>query len=74
MTRNLDTRVEITCPIIDQNIQQELLETFDKCWKDNVKARVLCIDQENAYRRNKKSPVRSQFALYDYYLEKLQND
>ena len=74
MTRNLDTRVEITCPIFDRNIQQQILDTFDKCWKDNVKARVLSIDQDNAYRRNKKSPVRSQFALYDYYQEKLQNE
>ena len=74
MTRNLDSRVEITCPIYDKNIQEELLETFDICWRDNVKARVLSIDQDNAYRRNKKSPVRSQFALYDYYLKKLENE
>ena len=74
MTRNLDSRVEITCPIYDEKIQQELLETFDICWRDNVKARVLSIDQDNAYRRNKKKPVRSQFALYEYYQEKLQKD
>lgn len=71
MTRNLDTRVEITCPIYDFNIQKELLETFDICWRDNVKARVLSIDQDNAYRQIKKPAVRSQFVLYDYYLDKL---
>jgi len=74
MTRNLDSRVEITCPIYDNNIQKELLETFDICWSDNVKARELSIEQDNAYRRNKKKPVRSQFALYEYYQKKLQKE
>jgi polyphosphate kinase len=39
MTRNLDGRVEVTCPIYDQNIKQELIDNFDLGWKGNVKAR-----------------------------------
>ena len=38
MRRNLDTRVEISCPIYDQQIKEEILETFAICWSDNVKA------------------------------------
>ncbi|HKJ48494.1 MAG TPA: polyphosphate kinase 1, partial [Christiangramia sp.] len=38
MTRNLDQRVEISCPIYDADIKQELIETFDISWNDNVKA------------------------------------
>ncbi|NKI31925.1 polyphosphate kinase 1 [Croceivirga thetidis] len=71
MTRNLDYRVEVGCPIYDEDVQQELMETFDICWSDNVKARVFSEKQDNAYRDNDKPRVRSQFALYDYYKKKL---
>ncbi|NAS12089.1 polyphosphate kinase 1 [Poritiphilus flavus] len=70
MTRNLDNRVEVGCPIYDKGIKKELLDTFEISWKDNVKARVFNKDQDNAYRKNDKKKVRSQFAMYDYYLEK----
>ncbi|MFS4467723.1 polyphosphate kinase 1 [Maribacter sp. 2210JD10-5] len=71
MTRNLENRVEVGCPIYDADIKQELLDTFEISWNDNVKARVFNEAQDNAYRRNDKKKVRSQFALYDYYLNKL---
>lgn len=71
MGRNLDTRVEITCPIYDKGIQQELLDTFEICWNDNVKARVISESQDNSYVKNNKPQLRSQLALYDYYLQKL---
>ena len=74
MTRNLDYRVEITCPIYDSDIQKELMETFEICWGDNVKARAITCKQDNAYRKNNKPPLRSQFALYDYYTEKLEKE
>ena len=72
MTRNMDYRVEITCPIYDEEIQKELIDTFEICWSDNVKARVISTKQDNAYRRSNKPPLRSQFALYDYYSEKVE--
>ncbi|GGD98089.1 polyphosphate kinase 1 [Planktosalinus lacus] len=71
MSRNLDTRVEIACPIYDKDIQQELQDTFDICWKDNVKARVISKKQDNAYKKNNLPKVRSQVETYDYYLKKL---
>ena len=74
MTRNLDLRVEIACPIYDEAIQQELIDTFEICWKDNVKARIISEKQDNAYLRNNKPALRSQFALYDYYLKKIQKE
>ncbi len=73
MTRNLDRRVEVSCPIYDEDIKLELMETFDISWNDNVKARILSKDQDNAYIRNEKEKVRSQVAAYDYYLQKLGN-
>lgn len=71
MSRNLDNRVEISCPIYDEDIKAELIDTFEISWSDNVKARIISENQDNAYRRNDEPTVRSQFKLYDYYLEKL---
>ena len=71
MTRNLDNRVEVMCPIYDNEIKNELLETFEICWSDNVKARIQSANLENKYRTtNQKQVVRSQVALYNYYLDK----
>jgi polyphosphate kinase len=71
MTRNLDFRVEVGCPIYDEDIKKELLDTFEISWNDNVKARVFNTSQDNTYRENKNIQIRSQFAMYDYYLDKL---
>lgn len=71
MTRNIDYRVEITCPIYDQDIKKELIEVFDICWNDNVKARIIDEDQSNTYKVTSGEKYRSQFVLYDYYKEKL---
>lgn len=73
MTRNIDKRVEVSCPIYDEDIKKELLDTFNIGWSDNVKARVFSEKQDNAYRENQLIKVRSQFATYDYYLEKISN-
>ncbi|MDX1278234.1 MAG: polyphosphate kinase 1, partial [Oceanihabitans sediminis] len=70
MTRNIDHRVEVSCPIYDEDIKQELIDTFNICWSDNVKARILNEKQNNKYKRNNKPKVRSQFETYNYYLKK----
>lgn len=71
MTRNIENRVEVGCPIYDEEIKKELLDTFEIAWSDNVKARVFNEEQDNAYLRNDKPKVRSQFATYEYYLDKM---
>ena len=72
MTRNIENRVEVTCPIYDDNIKNELMDTFEICWSDNVKARLLNSSKTNEYKTdNSEKKVRSQFATYDYYLNKL---
>jgi len=73
MTRNLENRVEVGCPIYDTEIKQELIDTFDISWNDNLKARIFNEAQDNPYRESESGrEVRSQFALYDYYLNKLE--
>lgn len=71
MTRNLDHRVEVGCPIYDEEIKQELIDTFEISWNDNVKARVFNEQQDNIYRKNDAPRLRSQFAMYEYYVKKL---
>ncbi|SDS29065.1 polyphosphate kinase [Formosa sp. Hel1_31_208] len=71
MTRNIENRVEVSCPIYQEDIKQELMDVFDICWRDNVKARQIDASQNNTYRTNNNPKVRAQFALYDYYKEKL---
>jgi len=71
MTRNLDNRVEVGCFIYDEEIKQELIDTFEISWNDNVKARVFNGEQDNKYRESEGPRLRSQFAMYDYYKDKL---
>ena len=72
MGRNLDNRVEISCPIYDEEIKKELIDTFEISWKDNVKARIISGKALNRYRKNDEEPFRSQFKLYEYYKQKLE--
>ncbi|WP_411768712.1 polyphosphate kinase 1 [Winogradskyella sp. A3E31] len=72
MTRNIDNRVEVTCPIYNEDIKSELQDIFEICWNDNVKARIIDEEQSNAYKKQTEPLVRSQFATYDYYLKRLE--
>lgn len=73
MTRNLDRRIEIACPIYDKNIQQELRDFIQIQLKDNTKARIINTKQDNPYKKitMDEEPVRSQIKLHNYYKEKL---
>lgn len=71
MTRNIENRVEVSCPIYQEDIKQELLDVFKICWNDNEKARLIDETQSNEYKSSGKPKVRAQFALYDFYKEKL---
>ncbi|WP_315144349.1 polyphosphate kinase 1 [Capnocytophaga leadbetteri] len=70
MTRNISFRVEVGCPIYDEAIKQELIDTFEISWADNVKARVIDQAQDNHYRPHTLPAQRSQVALYEYYQQK----
>lgn len=74
MTRNLDGRVEVTCPIYDPEIKKELIDNFDLGWKGNVKARYHSQKLDNKYKiRKENEPVfRAQLETYKYYQNKLE--
>ena len=69
MTRNLDGRVEVTCPIYQDDIKKQLIDTFEVGWKGNVKARFHSEKLDNKYRIRKENEVifRAQHETYNYY-------
>jgi polyphosphate kinase len=68
MTRNLDRRVEVICPIYDTDIKKTLIQFFNISFKDNVKARILNDTLTNDFRKRKanEKPYRSQFEMYEF--------
>ena len=68
MTRNLDYRVEVLCPIFDEKAQRLIQDVLDQQWHDNVKARVLDQNQLNHYVDTKKkvARIRSQESIHRY--------
>ncbi|NML23922.1 polyphosphate kinase 1 [Pseudoflavitalea sp. G-6-1-2] len=67
MVRNLDHRVEATCPILDDKIKRVLKNIIEIQLLDNVKARILDNELSNRYVRDRKQKkVRSQLEIYQY--------
>ena len=71
MTRNIDNRVEVACPILDPQLQKELLDTFMISWNDNVKARLVNGKEQNSFVSTDSSRLRSQWAMYEYFKNQL---
>ncbi|MCH1452914.1 MAG: polyphosphate kinase 1 [Flavobacteriaceae bacterium] len=73
MTRNIENRVEVACPVYDKELQQQILDTFNISWNDNTKGRIVNQNPQNKMIRPKKgdTQVRSQWMTYDYYKNKL---
>lgn len=66
MTRNIEHRIEVTCPVFDKGIRKEMKEIFNLQWKDNVKARILDASLSNEFVKPGKKEIRSQAEVYDY--------
>ena len=73
MTRNIENRVEVGCPIYDKDLQQEILDIFYISWNDNIKARVVNKSPQNKIVTPSKDEFinRSQWETYAYYKKKL---
>lgn len=68
MTRNLDYRVEVLCPVRDKSACETIQTVLDIQWHDNVKARVVDREQKNKLvaRKGKSPTIRSQEAIHTY--------
>lgn len=73
MTRNLDHRVEVGCPIHDEEHQRELDHIMSLHLGDNVKARVIDGNLENRYvsAKKHKQAIDSQSAIYEHFKDKI---
>lgn len=74
MTRNMDNRIEVGCPVYDPVLQRQILDLLEIQFKDTLKARVIDKEQTNRYvRRGNRKKLRSQVEIY-HYLKKKEND
>ena len=61
MTRNLDHRVEVSCPVYDPKLRKKIQLILDTQWNDCVKARVIDERQKNTLNpRGNRKKIRSQ--------------
>ncbi len=72
MTRNLDHRIEVVCPVKSVPLKNELLDILKIQLTDNTKARWLHPDKMNEFRQfeNSHVEVRSQEVIHRYLHEK----
>ncbi len=73
MTRNIENRVEVACPVYDNELQEQILDTFKLSWEDNTKARIVNQNPQNKMilPQDNESAKRSQWDTYSYYQNKL---
>ena len=69
MPRNLDRRIEVTCPIWDPALKKEITDVFDIQWNDNVKARLHDEELSNRLVKSGSNPLRSQIEVHRYLAE-----
>ena len=71
MVRSLDHRVEVTCPVTEETVKQELKDILNIQLSDNVKARWLDNDLNNEYVTTRsRRKIRSQLETYQYLYKK----
>ncbi len=66
MPRNLDRRIEVTCPVFDKSIRKQLIDLFEIQWSDNVKARIFDETQSNKFVESGRKKIRSQTEVHCY--------
>lgn len=72
MTRNLDKRIEVVTPILDEDIFRELMDIVEIQFLDNTKARIIDRESNNEYVEVEANAdkVRSQYDIYNYLEDK----
>jgi len=71
MTRNIEKRVEVACPIYQDDLKNQILETLYINDNDNVKSRLINHNSQNEFIINSTKIIRSQLNTYSYFKNNL---
>ncbi|MCB9201899.1 MAG: polyphosphate kinase 1 [Flavobacteriales bacterium] len=66
MPRNLDHRIETSCPIRSHKHKIQIKKIFELSFYDNIKGREVVEGLEEPYQKNKRKKYRSQIEVYNY--------
>ena len=67
MTRNIEKRVEVACPIYQKDLKNQILETLRITNNDNIKTRLINHEPQNKFVDNLNKKIRSQWETYKYF-------
>ena len=67
MTRNIEKRVEVACPIYQKDLKNQVLETLKITDNDNIKTRLINHKPQNKFVDNLNKKIRSQWETYKYF-------
>lgn len=71
MTRNIDQRIEVGCPIYHPELKHYLRDLLEIQFSDTTKARIVDREQSNQYvKRGNRRKIRSQIEIYNYIRER----
>jgi polyphosphate kinase len=71
MTRNMDYRIEVGCPVFDEDAKQMIIDLVELQFQDTLKARVIDENQTNEYvKRGNRKNLRSQIQTHEYLTKK----
>jgi polyphosphate kinase len=71
MSRNLNRRIEVIFPILDERLKNEIIDLIDIQLNDNCKARIIDAKQKNNYVKTKSTKkIQAQLATYHYLKNK----
>jgi polyphosphate kinase len=69
MTRNIDHRIEVACPIESPELKKELKHKLEIFWRDNTKSRIIDHSGKNHYKQGP-AKYRAQKDIYEYLKNK----
>jgi polyphosphate kinase len=74
MTRNMDYRIEVGCPVNDPDARQMIIDLLELQFTDTLKARIIDQTQSNAYvKRGNRKKLRSQIQTHQYLADREAN-
>jgi len=72
MERNFDNRIEVACPVIDRDLQREIMTMLQIQLRDNTKARVITPSHSTQYvKGNLNLKINSQIETYKFFKDKI---